>query len=141
MSKGVVETAVPFQLDRSVDPRLAGVFAKELEAAGCVDYIMAWDQLVSWYPRCLWTPENAPIASASSGIGISVSTDSIRRGPAELTQTMLTLAGATEGRAMLLLGAGEQKQAKPYGHKRAEGLDRMEDFFELNKRLTGAVAP
>ncbi|MCU1359231.1 MAG: Coenzyme F420-dependent N5,N10-methylene tetrahydromethanopterin reductase-related flavin-dependent [Ilumatobacteraceae bacterium] len=155
-----VETAVPFQLDRSVDPKLAGVFAAELYASGAVDYIMAWDQLVSWYPKSLWTEENTPIAAvmkdcdsfadvfvlaaiaaASSNIGISVSTDSIRRGPAELTQTMLTLAGATQGRSILMLGAGEMKQARPYGHKRSEGLDRMEDFFEINRRLTGATEP
>jgi phthiodiolone/phenolphthiodiolone dimycocerosates ketoreductase len=160
MTTQTLETAIPFQLDRAVDPKMAGEFAKAMDASGCVDHIMAWDQLVSWNPRSLWKPENTPlaeystdcdsyadvfvlaaIAAATSDLGIMVSADSIRRGPAELTQTMLTLAGATKGKAILMLGAGEQKQCRPYGYKRGEGLDRMEDFFEINRRLTGATEP
>lgn len=160
MAARTLETAIPFQLDRAVDPRMAGEFGKAMDDSGVVDHIMAWDQLVSWNPRSLWKPENTPlanvmkdcdsyadvfvlaaIAAATSNIGIMVSADAIRRGPAELTQTMLTLAGATKGKAILMLGAGEQKQCKPYGHKRSEGLDRMEDFFEINQLLTGATDP
>jgi len=160
MAKPRLETAIPLQIDRSMDPKLAGEFAKQLDASGVVDHIMVWDQLVGWFPSSLWQPENTPLAavmadadsfadvfvlggitSASSDLGIMVATDCVRRGPAELTQPMLTLAGATKGKAILMLGAGEQKQCRPFGYKRAEGLDRMEDFFEINKRLTGATAP
>ena len=42
---------------------------------------------------------------------------------------MLTLANATNGKATFQVGAGEIKQCKPYGHKRSEGLDRLEDFY------------
>jgi phthiodiolone/phenolphthiodiolone dimycocerosates ketoreductase len=45
---------------------------------------------------------------------------------------MATLASATSGHAVLMLGAGEVKQTKPYGHpRRAEGLPRMEDILRI----------
>lgn len=150
-----VQTALPFQLDRSFPPTMAGMFAQMVEASGVVDDFQSWDQLTSWWPRVLWKPEHSPLAAqmpdcdsyadafmlaaiAAAGttkLGMAVSTDAIRRGPAELLQSMLTLAGATEGKATLMLGAGELKQVKPFGYKRSEGLARLEDAFRVIRLL------
>ena len=160
MSKQV-ETAIPFQVDRAMSPKLAGAFAQVLESSGVVDYFQAWDQLTSWWPQALWRPENTPLASltrdcdsfhdafllggfaaaATDRLGVVVSSDAIRRGPAELMQTMLTLAGATNGRAILLLGSGELKQAKPFGHKRSDGLQKLEDLLRIFNLLWECDGP
>jgi phthiodiolone/phenolphthiodiolone dimycocerosates ketoreductase len=152
---GTVKTALPFQLDRSFPPSSASPFAQAIEASGVVDDFQAWDQLTSWWPKVLWKPENAPAATvmkdwdsyadafilaafAAAGtpkLGLAVSTDAIRRGPAELLQSMLTLAGATEGQTTLMLGAGELKQVKPFGYKRSTGLGRLEDAFRIIQLL------
>jgi hypothetical protein len=44
-----------------------------------------------------------------------------------LTQTMMTLANLTGGRAKVMIGAGEAKQVTPHGWKRSEGstVDRI----------------
>ena len=145
--------ALGAMLDRSVSPKLAGPLAAGFEATGVVDDFIAWDQLCGWWPNAMWVPENTPLANlggdtdsfhdafqlaafaaaGTNGLGVTVSTDAIRRGPAELMQTMLSLASATEGNATLFIGAGEAKQARPYGHKRSEGLDRLEDLFRAFK--------
>ncbi|MGH3556324.1 MAG: LLM class flavin-dependent oxidoreductase [Mycobacterium sp.] len=79
--------------------------------------------------------------AATQRLGLAVSTDAIRRGPAELMQTMLTLASATDGRVALTLGAGELKQAKPFGYKRSEGLRRLEDHLKISRRLLECDEP
>jgi phthiodiolone/phenolphthiodiolone dimycocerosates ketoreductase len=54
---------------------------------------------------------------------------------------MLTLAHATTGPVTLALGAGELRQAKPFGYKRTEGLKRLEDVFCLMRRLIDEETP
>lgn len=161
MTAQQVQTAVPFLMDRTFPPQAAGEFAKMLEASGVVDDFQAWDQLLSWMTGTLWKPENTALANimkdpdsfadafllaayataATNKIGVAVSTDAIRRGPAELMQTMLTLASATEGRTTLLIGAGELKQAKPFGYRRAEGLKRLEDTLRIFRLLMECEGP
>jgi phthiodiolone/phenolphthiodiolone dimycocerosates ketoreductase len=156
-----VKIAVPFQLDRTINPKMAMQFAQTLEASGVVDDFMAWDQVQGWWPRSLYTPEHTPIAevikdpdsfhdafllagfgaAATSNLGLVVTTDDIRRGPGELLMSMLTLAGATEGRAVLMLGAGEAKQVRPLGYRRSEGLTRMEDFFKARELFLHSDGP
>jgi phthiodiolone/phenolphthiodiolone dimycocerosates ketoreductase len=154
-ANGTVATAVPLLLDRWSPPSLACQAAQRLEQSNVVDDLYVWDQLVSWWPRVLWRPEHAPLAhlmedcdsfadaftlaamaaATTNRLGTGISTDAVRRGPAELTQTMLTLAAATEGRATLMLGAGEAKQTNPFGYRRAEGLARLEDTLQLFRLL------
>lgn len=161
MSPSAVEVALPFQVDRTVPPQVVVEFARQVEASGVIDYVQYWEQLTSWWPRCLWEPGVTPLAetfadsdsfpdafllgamaaAATERLGVAVSTDAIRRGPAELWVTMLTLAAATEGRALLLLGAGELKQVKPFGYKRSEGLARFEDQLRLFRKLATADGP
>jgi phthiodiolone/phenolphthiodiolone dimycocerosates ketoreductase len=148
-----VEIDVPILLDRHFPASAFLDLARAYEASGVVDYIQGWDQLTSWWPPYLWSPENAPIhaarpdadsfpdyvamlsasAAVAPGLGTVISTDSIRRGPAELMQTMLTMANLTQGRSQFHLGAGEVKQCKPFGWKRREGLDRLEDVLRAVK--------
>ncbi|HEY1970812.1 MAG TPA: LLM class flavin-dependent oxidoreductase [Pseudonocardia sp.] len=150
-----LETAVPFWADRHLNPALAGDYARALRASGVVDYFQSWDQLTSWWPRALWTTDNTPLAAllgdcdsfqdafisaafaaaAEPTLGLTISTDAIRTGPAELMQRVLTLSDAVEGRAVLQLGAGEVKQAGPFGYRRAEGLDRLEDHLQIIRKL------
>jgi phthiodiolone/phenolphthiodiolone dimycocerosates ketoreductase len=156
-----VKIAVPFQLDRTVNPKMAMQFAQTLEASGVVDDFMAWDQVQGWWPRSLYSTEHTPLAAfiqdpdsfhdafllagfaaaATSNLGLVVTTDAIRRGPGELLMSMLTLAGATDGHAILMLGAGEAKQVRPLGYRRAEGLSRMEDFFKARELFLHADGP
>jgi len=146
-----VTTAIPLSSDRHMPPALHAQLAGAAAASGVVDELLVWDQLTNFWPRQMWTPENTPmaallpdldsysdafamsayVAAAAPGIGLSISTDAIRRGPAELTQTMLTLANMTEGRATVMIGAGEAKQVTPFGWKRSEGLARLEDHLRM----------
>ena len=149
-------------MDRTFSPKLAGALAQKLEASEVVDQLIAWDQLSYCWPAHMWgeeysglskdVPDNssyadafllAAIAGAStSRLGVGVTADAIRRGPAELMQTMLTLAKTTEGRgAALLLGAGEIKNIQPFGWKRTEGLSKLEDCFRIFREFLAHDEP
>ena len=161
MKPGNVDTAIILTGDRFMPPSAVAAQAKMLQDSGVVDYLEMGDQLVSFFPSKLWTPANAPLAKLIPDIDscsdvfvmaayclahapklkLTISTDSIRRGPAEFVQTMLTLANITGGNAMFQIGGGEVKQAKPYGWKRAEGLGRMEDLFKIFHALFEANEP
>jgi phthiodiolone/phenolphthiodiolone dimycocerosates ketoreductase len=93
-------------------------FAQRAEADG-FDAIWWPDHLMGWHPDSLWTPDLTPLATAQANphtyfdplvmmgaigaqttrlrVGVVV-TDLIRRHPAVLAQTMLTLDHLTEGR-------------------------------------------
>jgi len=121
-----------------------------MESAG-VDGMLIADQLGNFIPPQLWKPEICPVAAmlpdpdshsdvfalagyllaAAPGLDIAVSTDAVRRGPAELTQAMLTLANMTTGEACVQVGGGEAKQCGPFGYKRSQGMSRMEDLFQI----------
>jgi len=152
MVRGKVEIAIPILADRHLPASAFLDAARAYEASGVVDYMQGWDQLGSMFPAQCWTRENAPLAAllpdldsfpdfiamlsaatvVAPGLGTVFSTDAVRRGPAELMQTMLTLANLTEGRSQFHLGAGEVKQCKPFGHRRSEGFDRLEDILKLS---------
>lgn len=151
MTYRVPRTAVPITIDRNFSAPMFGEAVKAIQDSGVVDDVQMWDQLTSWWPRVLWTPENTPMAvvipdvdsfpdvfayaayaaAVAPGLGTALSSDALRRGPGELMQTMLTLANITEGRSIFMFGAGEVKQAKPFGWKRAEGLARLEDHLKI----------
>jgi phthiodiolone/phenolphthiodiolone dimycocerosates ketoreductase len=150
-----VQTAVNFWPSRYLPPQAGAEFAKVLEGAPGVDWFQTWDQLVSFMPQGLWRPEvttmaqysadcdsyfNAGMvavlaANAAPSLNITTTLDSVRIGPAELLQQMLTLAATTPSRVALQLGAGELKQCKPFGYKRSQGLSRMEDIFQIVRKL------
>lgn len=161
MPRKTIETAVTADLSRHTPLASIADIAKGLHGSGVVDYIHISDQLMSWFPRDLWTPENTPmaeaigdidsfpdpflmgayVASAVPELGISLTTDSLRRGPAEIMQALLTLANMSNRPPILQMGAGEIKQTKPFGHKRTEGLARLEDQMRIFNALWSAADP
>jgi phthiodiolone/phenolphthiodiolone dimycocerosates ketoreductase len=144
------KTAIGLWGDRNLPPSAIAEQARAMQAAG-VDGMLIADQLGNFIPPQLWKPEIAPVAAmlpdpdshsdvfalagyllaAAPGLDVAVSTDAVRRGPAELTQAMLTLANMTEGEAVVQVGGGEAKQCGPFGYNRAQGLSRMEDLFQI----------
>jgi phthiodiolone/phenolphthiodiolone dimycocerosates ketoreductase len=146
-----VEIAMPMQLSRHFPASMTLEAAKALRASGVVDYLHGWDQLWGWWPPGLWSPEFTPLAeiapdpssfpnwvsmlsaaaAVAPGIGTTIAMDSIRRGPAETMQLMLTMANLTEGKAHFHLGAGEIQNTKPFGWKRSDGFKRYEDLLRL----------
>jgi phthiodiolone/phenolphthiodiolone dimycocerosates ketoreductase len=148
MTHGAVETAVLVDNNRHLPLSMLKDRVQAYDACGVVDEVMITDQLTSWFPADMWTPENSGLAalvadidsfpdpfvaaalvlSSTQNIGISLATDAVRRGPAELMQSMLTLANLGGDRSLTLqLGAGERKQCTPFGWKRTEGIKRLED--------------
>jgi phthiodiolone/phenolphthiodiolone dimycocerosates ketoreductase len=144
----MVETTVLVDNNRHVPLSMLADRVQAYDACGVVDEVMITDQLTSWFPLDMWTPENSGMAalvpdidsfpdpfvaaalvlSSTQSIGISLATDAVRRGPAELMQSMLTLANLAGDRSLTLqLGAGERKQTTPFGWKRTEGIKRLED--------------
>jgi phthiodiolone/phenolphthiodiolone dimycocerosates ketoreductase len=135
--------------------------AKALAACGAVDAIHMSDQLVNLIPPQLWKPEHTGMAKtiadpdshpdpfvmgavahvAAPGIGLSIATDSVRHGPAELMQTMLTLANLTEGRATFHIGAGEVKQCSAFGWNRNQGVGRLEEMLHLFQKFWDTDGP
>jgi phthiodiolone/phenolphthiodiolone dimycocerosates ketoreductase len=146
-----LEIGVPIIVDRNFSAEDFGEVVKLIAASGNVDYMQGWDQFVAWFPRSLWTTEYSPMAKAvpdadsfpdwmqmhaygaalAPELGSCISVDSIRRGPTELTQSMLTHANIFKGKSIFQIGAGELKQCQPYGWKRSQGLKRLEDLYKI----------
>lgn len=163
MAKSKVETTVLVDSNRHLPLAMMKNVVQALDASGVVDEVMITDQLTSWFPRDMWTPENTGLAalvpdidsfpdpfvaaalslSATQNLGISLATDAVRRGPAELMQSMLTLANLGGERTITLqLGASERKQTAPFGWPRNEGLKRFEDqlrFMEVFWKTDGPI--
>ena len=151
-----VLTGVNLWGNRYAPIRLAGEMARRIEASGDVDQVLVWDQLMSWFPQHLWTPENTPLAAvapdvdsindpfatlcfalaATEGkIGFGVGTDMLRRNPSELAQMLLTLATTTTGPGSFYLGAGEAKNIIPFGIKRSMGVKRLAEGLPILEKL------
>ncbi len=160
MSELTLSAPVPFS--RWLPPQATAQAAREMEASGLVDDILIWDQITWFFPQSLWRRENLPtgfidampdpdsfpdaFATAAyvlgqvPGLGVSISTESVRRGPLELMQTMLTLADMTERRAIFQIGGGEVKQLRPSKWRR-NGLAQLEDKLEIFHRYMEADGP
>lgn len=156
-----LKIAVPVMADRHFPTTAFNQAATAIRDSDCVDSVHIWDQMISWFPRSMWTPDRSPLArlmpdpdsfadawamagyaaAAAPGVGLTLSSDALRRGPAEMMQTMLTLANLYEGKATFQIGGGEYKQCKPFGHKRIQGLRRLEDFFKVFDLLWSNDAP
>lgn len=156
-----VTTALAYSCDRHTPPTYFAAAVAAAAQSGVVDELLSWDQMTNFWPRQLWNPQNSPMAalipdldsysdafamsaflSASvPEIGLTITIDAIRRGPAELTQTMMTLANMTGGNAKVMIGAGEAKQVTPYGWKRSEGLARLEDQLKAYSALWDSAEP
>lgn len=155
LTQNGIRTGIGIWSSRYLDPRGTAQYAQGLEAAGHIDQFVVWDQLTSWWPNKMWLPENTPLAAQAPDmdslqdpfatvafgltgvkkLGWGVATDAIRREPAELAQTMLTLAMATEGQSTVCLGAGEVRHISPFGRKRSIGLKRLDESLQILRLL------
>jgi phthiodiolone/phenolphthiodiolone dimycocerosates ketoreductase len=160
-SPSAMSTVVMLWPNRNIPRDQLAAQVKQLEATGDVDYVFLVDQMLGWWPKRFWDPKYIPLAGVypdwdsypdvfalagfvaahAPSLGIMVSPDAVRVGPAEMYRSMLTLSDLTEGRAVLMLGAGEVKQCKPFGWKRSQGVGRFEDHVELYDRLWNAEGP
>jgi phthiodiolone/phenolphthiodiolone dimycocerosates ketoreductase len=156
-----VRIALPHTLSRWSSSNDFAEIARVMQASGVVDQMMTWDQLVYFWPPQTWTQQTTGMKgligdldshrdvfatsayglSAAPKLGVAISTDAIRRGPAELFQTMTTLAEMTDEEVIIQMGAGEFKQCKPYGWKRSRGLARLEDHLKLARLLYDSEEP
>ena len=73
-------------------------------------------------------------------VGVVV-TDLIRRNPAVLAQTMLTLDHLTKGRAILGLGSGERLNIEPYGMPFDKPVARLSEGIDILRMLWDADGP
>jgi phthiodiolone/phenolphthiodiolone dimycocerosates ketoreductase len=157
----MTQTSIAVWADRHLEPQLVAEVAKYLEGSGVADGVLLADQTTNFLPQQLWTAANTPMAQVmddpdshsdvwviagyllahAPSLGLTVSTDAVRHAPAELVQRMLTLANLTAGRAAFHIGGGEAKQCEPFGHKRSQGMSRMEDLFKIFHLLLDADRP
>jgi phthiodiolone/phenolphthiodiolone dimycocerosates ketoreductase len=155
-----VETVAFIHGDRHVPAKSVPRRAQALHDAG-IDMVGFAHQLGNFIPDQLWTAQNAPLATrmgdpdsfndaflsaahtagSISDVGLTVNTDAIRTGPAQLIQMMMTLAHMTQGRTLFNIGGGEIKSLNPYGYKRSQGLKRLEDLLNVFTRFWESDEP
>jgi len=120
------------------------------------------DHMVSFWPDSIWTPEFTDLATASpsphrhldamavagaaaaltKNVPIATSVvDTVRRHPAMLAQTALTLDHLSKGRFILGLGSGEAENTVPYGFDFAKPVGRFEEALKVIKLLWESEAP
>lgn len=121
-------------------------------------YHSTWmpDHYVSFWPESIWTPEftdlatvspsphrqldSFPVVSAASVLtsDVKVGTfvvDTVRRHPAMLAQTALTVDHLSKGRFLLGIGSGELENIVPYGFDFSKPVGRFEEAIEVIKLL------
>lgn len=155
----VIQLGVPGQIMPPADKAVS--LAQKNEAAG-FDAVWWPDHLMGWHPDSVWTEDFTPLAGfqpnphqyfdplAMMGIvgsqlerarvGVVV-TDLIRRNPAVLAQTMLTLDHATKGKAILGLGSGERLNITPYGMPFNKPVSRLSEGIDVIRLLWEADGP
>ncbi len=138
-----------FPFDKSVKT------AKRIEEIG---YDSMWypDHLMGFIPETIWTPDVTPLAffqrsphtfcdpftlmaahaAATSTILLGTSvTETIRRHPAVLAQTALTLDHISKGRFILGIGAGEIENIEPYGLDFTQPVSKLEENLKIIRLL------
>lgn len=129
--------------------------AKRMEEAG-FDSLWYIDHLMGVVSETIWTPDITPLAlfmkcphtypdpftlmaahatqTSKVSLGVSV-TDTIRRHPAVLAQTALTLDHISKGRAIIGVGAGEIENIEPYGLDYSNIVSRLEENVRIVRLL------
>jgi phthiodiolone/phenolphthiodiolone dimycocerosates ketoreductase len=114
------------------------------------------DHLLHWFPTSIWSADLVPqaasqpsphvwmdpfvLAAAAAGaadrlrFGVGV-TDLVRRHPAALAQTALTLDHVTGGRFILGVGTGESLNLSPLGLENRSPVGRLEEGLEAIRLL------
>src|ERR1700760_3125520 len=125
-------------------------------------YHSVWlpDHMVSFWPDSIWTAEFTDLATVSPSPhrpldGLAVATaaaalttdislvsavvDTVRRHPAMLAQTALTVDHVARGR--LGLGSGESENTLPYGFEFARPVARFEEALRVIRLLWDSDGP
>jgi phthiodiolone/phenolphthiodiolone dimycocerosates ketoreductase len=114
------------------------------------------DHLMGWHPDSMWTEDLTELAKyqpnphqyfdplvmmaavgaqlEKSRVGVVV-TDLIRRHPAVLAQTMLTVDHLTKGKGILGLGSGERLNISPYGMPFEKPVGRLSEGIDVIRML------
>lgn len=128
---------------------------KKIEETG-YDSVWMADHLMGWTPESIWTPDLikssivqkdphifhevysilAVAAWNTSKIKLGTSvTETFRRHPAVLAQTLITQDHISKGRVILGIGAGEGENVIPYGIKWDKPVSRLEESIKIIKLL------
>ncbi len=120
------------------------------------------DHMVSFWPDSIWTAEFTDLATASpsphrhlDGLAVasaaavltenvplvSAVVDTVRRHPAMLAQTALTIDHLAHGRFILGLGSGESENTLPYGFDFARPVSRFEEALKVIRLLWDSDGP
>jgi phthiodiolone/phenolphthiodiolone dimycocerosates ketoreductase len=120
------------------------------------------DHMVSFWPESIWTPEFTDLATTSpsphrhldamavagavavqtKNVPIATSVvDTVRRHPAMLAQTALTLDHLAKGRFILGVGSGETENTVPYGFDFSKSVSRFEEALKVIKLLWESDGP
>ena len=131
---------------------------QQLDVLDSGRYHSIWlpDHMVSFWPDSIWTPEFTDLATASpsphrhldamvvAGAAAVLSknvpiatnvVDTVRRHPAMLAQSALTIDHLSKGRFILGLGSGETENTVPYGFDFKKPVSRFEEAIRVIKLL------
>jgi phthiodiolone/phenolphthiodiolone dimycocerosates ketoreductase len=118
--------------------------------------------MVSLWPDAIWTPEFTDLATVSrsphrhlDGLSLAAAAavlttqtriatsviDTVRRHPAMLAQTALTISHLSAGRFILGLGSGEMENITPYGFDFLSPVSRFEESLKVIKLLWHSDGP
>jgi phthiodiolone/phenolphthiodiolone dimycocerosates ketoreductase len=144
-----MKIGVPSQIVPPVDKSIK--IAKKIDELG---YDSMWyvDHFMGWIPDAIWTPDLVPLAnfqptphtyletfsliSAHAAVtdniqmGIAV-TETIRRHPVLMAQSMLTLDHISKGRVIFGMGAGEAENIIPYGLSYEKPVSKLEENLRI----------
>lgn len=141
-------------------PDLNTMACQYYESAG-YDFACLFDQLSLTVPRSIWTPDIVPAAAhtdidcymdpfplmalaaqATNTIEFGLtSIDGLRRPPAELAKSFLTIDHISRGRSFFAVGAGEMKQFTPFGIERKRPFTHLEDALRVIRLLWESDGP
>ncbi len=114
------------------------------------------DHMVAFWPESIWNPEFTDLAKSSpsphrhldslavagaaavltKNVPIATSVvDTVRRHPAMLAQTALTLDHLSQGRFILGVGSGETENTVPYGFDFKKPISRFEEALKVIRLL------
>lgn len=120
------------------------------------------DHMVSFWPDSIWTPEFTDLATNSpsphrhlDGLAVAAAAavltqntplatsvvDTVRRHPASLAQTALTIDHLAKGRFILGLGSGETENTVPYGFDFSRPVARFEESLKVIRLLWESEGP
>lgn len=120
------------------------------------------DHMVSFWPDSIWTPEFTDLAVASpsphrhlDGMAVAAAAavltenvplatsvvDTVRRHPASLAQSALTIDHLSKGRFILGLGSGESENIVPYGFDFSRPVSRFEEALHVIRLLWHSDGP